>query len=126
VLIAPHYCVEEICLTGIRRAGAAYAQGNLRAKLARYHADVDATFYGWHDVWLNPARRDWNIADCVARIVCPILAIQGREDEYATLDQIEALPRYAPQTQTRIVENCGHFPHLHHADVVIAAIADFI
>jgi pimeloyl-ACP methyl ester carboxylesterase len=126
VVIAPHYFVEDVCLAGIERARHAYETSDLRGKLARYHQDVDSVFYGWQKVWSDPGRRDWNIAAKLEQIACPVLAIQGREDEYATLEQIEGIKRYAPQTELTVVENCGHFPHLTHSDMVIEQIAAFV
>ncbi|MCL2020833.1 MAG: alpha/beta hydrolase [Betaproteobacteria bacterium] len=126
VVIAPHYFVEDICLAGIERARSAYETDGLRVKLARYHQGTDSVFYGWHNVWTDPNRRDWNIAAELEQIACPLLAIQGREDEYATLEQIEGIKRRAPHTELVVVENCGHFPHFIHADTVIERIAAFV
>jgi pimeloyl-ACP methyl ester carboxylesterase len=128
VNIAPHYCVEDICLNGIRRAKARYEGegGDLRKRLSKYHKDVDSAFYGWCDAWLNPARRGWSIEGLLKNIACPSLAIQGVQDEYATLDQIRAIKRHAPQTALLEIDGSGHFPFLTRADEVIDAIAAFI
>ena len=126
VVIAPHYCVEDKCLEGILRAREAFEHGDLRKRLARYHDNVDAMFYGWCDTWLDPARRGWSIEPLLASVRCPVLAIQGVEDEYATLDQIEAIARHAPQTELLKIPDCGHFPFLKQPDVVIEAIAAFV
>lgn len=126
VSIAPHYRVEDVCLQGIERARTAYEQGELRARLAKYHRDVDSVFYGWCDTWLDPARRNWNIETFLKNIACPVLAIQGVQDEYATLDQIEAIERCAPQTHLMEIEGCGHFPFLSHPEKVIEKIAAFV
>jgi len=126
VVIAPHYWVEEVCIAGIERARAAYEQGELRKRLAKYHRDVDSAFYGWCHVWLDPARRGWNIETALKDIACPTLAIQGVQDEYATLDQIEAIQRHAPQTELMKVDDCGHFPFFAHPEAVINAIAAFV
>ncbi|MDR2690661.1 MAG: alpha/beta hydrolase [Azoarcus sp.] len=127
ITLAPHHCVEDICLAGIARARIAYEQGDLRQRLAKYHRDADSAFYGWCDAWLDPRRRDWRIDRAVLeRITCPALAIQGTRDEYATLDQIEALERHAPQTELRVIGDCGHFPFRDAAAIVTDAIADFV
>ncbi|MDR2015309.1 MAG: alpha/beta hydrolase [Azoarcus sp.] len=126
VTIAPHYRVEEICIAGIERARAAYEQGDLRKRLAKYHRDVDSAFYGWCRVWLDPARRGWNIETALKKIACPTLAIQGVQDEYATLDQIEAIQRHAPQTELMKIDGCGHFPFFVRTETVIDAIAAFV
>ncbi|MDR0564869.1 MAG: alpha/beta hydrolase [Azoarcus sp.] len=126
ITIAPHYCVEDVCLTGIERARTAYEQGDLRQRLAKYHSDVDSAFYGWCNVWLDPTRRGWNIGPQLKNIACPVLAIQGVQDEYATLDQIDAIQRNAPQTVLLKIEGSGHFPFLVKPQIVIDAIADFV
>ncbi|MDR2365820.1 MAG: alpha/beta hydrolase, partial [Zoogloeaceae bacterium] len=100
--------------------------GDLRARLARHHQDVDGAFYGWCDIWLDPAYRDWRIEAELERITCPLLAIQGDADEYATLEQIDGIARKAPQTKRLVVPQCGHSPHLQHPDAVLEAIAAFI
>ena len=126
VAIAPHHCVEEVCLRGIDRARLAYESAGLRERLAKYHQDVDSAFYGWHDAWRDPRRRAWRIENLLERIVCPVLAIQGVRDEYATLDQIEAIGRHAPQAELLALDRCGHFPFLTRGDEVMDAIADFV
>jgi len=126
VVIAPHYFVEDVCLAGIERARHAFESGDLREKMARYHQDPDSVFYGWQQVWSDPARRDWNIAAELEGITCPVLAMQGREDEYATLEQIEGVKRRTPHTELYVVEECGHFPHLTKSEETIERIAAFI
>ncbi|GHU23546.1 alpha/beta hydrolase [Betaproteobacteria bacterium] len=126
VTIAPHYFVEDACLAGIRRAKAAYEHGTLRQKLAKYHHDVDSAFYGWCNVWLDPTHHDWSIEAELAAITCPILAIQGVEDEYAaSLAQIEGIQRQAPHTVLSPLSGCDHNPHLRQPQRVIEAIAAF-
>jgi pimeloyl-ACP methyl ester carboxylesterase len=125
VAIAPHYFVEDACLAGIRRARAAFESGNLRTRLKRYHRDVDGAFYGWCNIWLDPAYRDWRIEAELKRITCPVLAIQGDADEYATLEQIEGIKRQAPQTKCLVLPQCGHAPHLQQPEAVVEAIAAF-
>ncbi|MDR1424479.1 MAG: alpha/beta hydrolase [Azoarcus sp.] len=125
IAIAPHYCVEEVCIAGIERARATYEQGGLRRKLAKYHRDVDSAFYGWCDAWLNPRRRGWSIAGQLQNITCPVLAIQGVQDEYATLEQIEAIQRHAPHSELLAIDGSGHLPFLAFEERVIEAIARF-
>jgi pimeloyl-ACP methyl ester carboxylesterase len=125
VTIAPHYCVEDICLKGIESARIAYEQGDLRGRLAKYHRDADSVFYGWCNAWLDPRRRDWSIECLLENIACPSLAIQGAQDEYATLDQIEAIWRHASHTELLEIDGCGHFPFRHATGAVTDAIVDF-
>lgn len=111
VVAAPHVMVEEIGLAAIGQAREAYLNGSFRTRLAQYHADVDSAFWGWNDIWLDPAFRDWNIEAELARISCPVLAIQGEDDEYGTLEQVYGIARKAPQTEVLVLPQCGHSPH---------------
>ncbi len=126
VAAAPHIMVEERTLASIRAARAAYLAGALRAKLGRYHADVDSAFWGWNDVWLDPAFRHWDIRAELARISVPVLAVQGEDDEYGTLEQIEGIKRLAPQTRLLVLPQCGHSPHREQSARLIAEAAQFI
>jgi pimeloyl-ACP methyl ester carboxylesterase len=96
VVAAPHIFVEDITIESIQQAKETYLSTDLKAKLGRYHADPDSAFWGWNNVWLDPAFRTWNVEDELAKITCPILAIQGEDDEYGTLEQIHGIQRKAP------------------------------
>lgn len=124
MVAAPHIFVEEISVVSIARARAAYLATDLRGKLARHHDDVDSAFWGWNDIWLDPAFRSWNIEDCIAKITCPLLAIQGVDDEYGTMAQIDGIASRAPQTRLVKLAQCGHSPHRDQPERVIAAVAD--
>ena len=91
VLIAPHVFVEDVTVSSIARARDTYAQTDLRDRLARHHDDVDATFWGWNDIWLLPAFRSWNIEDCLGAISCPVLLVQGDADPFGTTAQLDAI-----------------------------------
>ena len=126
VCMAPHFFAEPEGLAEIARAKAAFDSGDLRSRLARHHRNPDVAFRGWNDSWLHPDFRDWNVADVIDYIRVPVLAIQGRQDQYGTLAQIEELRTrcYAP-VDTLILEDCGHAPHLEQGHAVSAAIAEF-
>lgn len=126
VVAAPHIFVEAQMVANIELARQAYLNTDLRSRLARYHADVDSAFWGWNDIWLNPDFRHWNIEDYLPRIVCPVLAIQGVDDEYGTLAQIRGIHRHAPQTALLEIPGCRHSPHRDQPAIVIQAVADFI
>ena len=111
VVVAPHIFVEDVSIASIEAARDAYATTDLRERLARYHDDPDSAFCGWNDVWLDPAFRDWNIEAELARIRCPVLAVQGEDDEYGTLEQIRGIARRVPKTRLLVLPNCGHSPH---------------
>ena len=128
VVLAPHVLVEEISITSIEAAKVAYETTDLREKLQRYHDDPDSAFRGWNDIWLHPDFRAWNIEDCLPGIRCPILAIQGVDDEYGTLEQIERIARGAVNTEVELLKlpDCGHSPHRDRPEAVIAATQKFI
>jgi pimeloyl-ACP methyl ester carboxylesterase len=111
IVLAPHIDVEPKALASIELARTAFEQGDLRQRLARYHDDADSAFWGWNDVWLSPAFRSWSIEAEIARIRCPLLAVQGLDDEYGTLEQIRGIARRVPQAQLLELADCGHSPH---------------
>jgi pimeloyl-ACP methyl ester carboxylesterase len=126
VLMAPHVLVEDISIRSIAAAKVAYETTDLRAKLARHHADPDSAFRGWNDIWLHPDFRDWNIEDYAARIRVPVLAIQGEDDEYGTMDQIERIARLAPDVELLKLADCRHSPHRDQPEAVLEAVARFV
>lgn len=127
VAMAPHVFVEEITVAGIRRAGEAFREGGLAERLARHHRDAEATFRGWHDTWLRPEFRAWNIEDRLPGITAPLLLIQGEDDEYATLAQLDAIEAGVSGPHSRLVlPGCGHVPQREREAEVLAAIAAFV
>ncbi len=122
IAMAPHLFVEDLSIAGIRAARLAYQNTMLRERLARYHEDVDGAFWGWNDIWLSPEFRSWNIESSVAKIRRPVLAIQGCDDEYGTLRQIERIAELAPDVRLVKIEACGHSPHRDNAQAVISAV----
>jgi pimeloyl-ACP methyl ester carboxylesterase len=126
VLIAPHVFTEESGLAAIAEALCAYQAGDLRAKLAKYHADVDSAFCGWNGAWLDPGFKAWNIEEFVGRWRVPALLIQGAEDQYGTLKQIRAIEARSPApVETLILDTCRHSPHLERRQARLDAIAGF-
>jgi pimeloyl-ACP methyl ester carboxylesterase len=127
VLEAPHVFVEDVSVASIAAAREAYATTDLRRRLARYHADVDSAFRGWNDIWLAPDFRAWNIEASLPGIACPVLAIQGGDDEYGTLAQLDAIARrlHAP-LERRVLADCGHSPHRDQEAATLEAMSAFI
>lgn len=125
VLLAPHVFVEQITVDAIRETREAFVGGELRDRMARYHDDVDAAFWGWCDVWLNPAFRRWNLEDEAARVTAPTLVIQGADDPYGTLSQVDRIEARIPHAR-RLVLPGGHSPHLEHRSEVMTAIRGFV
>ncbi|WP_233802299.1 alpha/beta fold hydrolase [Paraburkholderia sp. HP33-1] len=126
VVIAPHVFVEDISVHSIAQTKALYETTDLRAKLARYHADVDSAFYGWNDIWLDPAFRQWSIVDALAPIRRPLLAIQGHDDNYGTMAQIDTIAARVPHAQLVKLDACGHSPHRDAPAELNDAIAAFV
>ena len=127
VVLAPHVFVEEVSLASIANAKGAYENGDLRQRLVRYHVDVDSAFRGWNDIWLAPAFRSWNIESFVRNIACPLLLIQGKDDEYGTLAQLDAIERQASGRVDRVeLPSCGHSPQRDQPEATLAALASFI
>jgi pimeloyl-ACP methyl ester carboxylesterase len=126
IVVAPHIFVEDISVESIRMARDAYLSQGLRERLARYHADVDSAFWGWNDIWLDPAFRNWSIEAELGAIRCPMLAVQGEDDEYGTLEQIYGIARKAPQTRILVLPQCGHSPHRDQPDALIREAGNFI
>jgi pimeloyl-ACP methyl ester carboxylesterase len=126
VVMAPHLFVEDLSVASIQQARRNYQHGNLKQRLARYHDDADSAFWGWNDVWLNPQFGRWNIEAEIAPITCPLLAVQGEDDEYGTLEQIRAIARRVRQTELIELQQCGHSPHRDQPERVIDAIKRFV
>ena len=126
VVMAPHILVEDVSISSIREARVAYGSSDLRSRLARHHAHVDSAFYGWNEAWLDPAFRSWTIEEEIRSIRCPLLAIQGVDDEYGTLEQIRGIARRVPQTQLLEIPQCRHSPHRDQPEVVIDATLAFL
>jgi pimeloyl-ACP methyl ester carboxylesterase len=126
IVLAPHIMVEDVSVASIEQARTAYLQTDLRQRLARYHADVDSAFWGWNNIWLKPAFRAWNIEAEIATIACPLLAVQGLDDEYGTVQQVRGIERRVPQTQVLELADCGHSPQRDQPEHVISAVANFI
>ena len=126
IVLAPHILVEAVSVASIAEARTAYLQTDLRERLAKHHADPDSAFYGWNDIWLHPAFRTWSIEHELSAIQCPVLAVQGLDDEYGTLEQVRGIARRLPQTQLLELAQCGHSPHRDQAERVIAAARAFV
>ncbi len=126
IVLAPHLFVEEVSLAGIREIQANYDSGDLRKKLARYHDDPDSAFRGWSEIWLNPDFRSWNIENLLPKITTPVLAIQGIDDQYGSMEHLDRIARDVPGARLLKLSNCRHSPHLDQPDAVIEASARFI
>jgi pimeloyl-ACP methyl ester carboxylesterase len=125
-LIAPHFIVEDVTVASIAAIKTAYETTGLKEKLARWHRDVDNAFYGWNGAWLDPAFRDWDISEFLAYIRVPIAIVQGVDDVYGTLRQIEIAQEecYCPVDMT-VIPGAGHQPHREAPGATLDAISEF-
>jgi pimeloyl-ACP methyl ester carboxylesterase len=126
VAIAPHVMIEPVALSAIAQAREQYLGGGLRERLARYHADVDNAFWQWNDVWLSEGFRRFDIRAECASITAPLLALQGEDDAYGTLEQLAQIAQAAPQTRTLALPDCGHSPHRDQPDALTEAVQAFL
>lgn len=125
ILLAPHVFVEDITIKSIEQAREAYLHTDLKSKLAQYHADPDSAFWGWNNIWLNPEFRYWNIEQELATVNCPTLVVQGLDDEYGTLAQIEHIGAAIPAKKL-VLPQCKHSPHSDQPELLLAEVKNFI
>ena len=126
IAAAPQIFVEDLSVRSIEAARRAYLETDLRQRLARYHDDVDFAFWRWNDMWLDPAFRTWTITDCRPLIRCPVLAVQGEDDEYGTMAQIDGIARGVPQARRLKLACCGHSPHRDQPGPLLASAVRFM
>ena len=126
IAMAPLVFVERYGLDSIGQARDAFLETDLREKLARYHDDVESAFWGWNDVWLNPDFATWSIEALLRDITCPVLTIQGLEDEYGTIEQINRIARAVPHLRRIELAQCGHSPHRDEPETVLRAVTRFL
>ncbi len=124
-LLAPHFIVEDVSVTSIAEIKTAYETTNLREKLARWHTHVDNAFYGWNGAWLDPRFRHWDISEYLAYIRVPVAIVQGADDQYGTIRQVEIAREecYCPVDVT--ILEAGHSPHREAPGATLNAISDF-
>ena len=126
IVMAPHVMVEDVSVQSIEAARQAYENGPLRARLAPFHADVDCAFWQWNDVWLSEAFRRYDIRPEISAIQAPLLAIQGEDDPYGSMAQIDDIAAAVPQAQLVKLPQCGHSPHKDQPEAVAQAIQKFM
>jgi pimeloyl-ACP methyl ester carboxylesterase len=127
VALAPHVFVEDLTIRSIAAAREAWSATDLPSRLGRYHEDVEGAFRGWNDIWLDPAFRDWNIEEYLPSIAAPVLLIQGVDDAYGTMAQLDAIERRAGGRVQRLeLPRCGHSPHRDEPVATLDAIAAFV
>ena len=128
VAMAPHVFIEPVCLSSIEKAAQTFETTDLPARLGKYHRDARKTFYGWADVWLDPDFTGWDIrADYLPGVRCPVLAIQGHDDEYGTMAQLDEIARrVAGRCELVKLEQCGHSPFKDQPEATLEKISEFV
>ena len=127
VVLAPHVFTESVARDRIGRLRTAHgAPARLADHLAALHEDPGGVFQGWSGRWVSPAFADWNVGSVIESIACPLLVIQGRQDQFGTMEQLDEIKRRVPHAELLVVENCRHVPHEEHADAVLHAVTDFL
>jgi pimeloyl-ACP methyl ester carboxylesterase len=128
VAMAPHVFIEPVCLSSICKATETFEHTDLPQRLGRYHRDARKTFYGWADVWLDPDFEDWDIrADYLPGVRAPVLAIQGHDDEYGTMAQLDEIERRVKgRCELLKLDNCGHSPFRDQPEAVLSTINSFV
>jgi pimeloyl-ACP methyl ester carboxylesterase len=125
-VLAPHVIVEDMSVTAIAQARIAYETGQLRERLRPYHADVDSAFWQWNDVWLSDAFRAFDIRPDTRGIQAPVLALQGLDDPYGSMRQIDEIELTAPQIRRVALPQCGHQPHKEQTDLTNRLLVEFL
>ena len=126
IAMAPHVVVESVAISAISDAKSAFKSGGLRERLARHHADADGAFWQWNDVWLSTAFRTFDIRMDCADITAPLLLIQGLQDEYGTMLQLDEIACAAPHAKQVRLANCGHAPQRDQALPSLTTVMDFL
>jgi len=127
VLLAPHVVVEDRSIEGIEAARDTYLATDLAERMGRYHTDPDATFWGWNRIWLDPAFRSWDITSFLPGVRCPVLAVQGHDDEYGTMRQLDVIEQRVAGEVTRVeLDACRHSPHLDRPEATLDATVGFL
>lgn len=128
ILMAPHFFSEDISAVEIAKAKQAFETTDWPAKMAKYHNNPHATFEGWAGPWLDAEfQNDWNVADCIDYWRIPVLAIQGRQDQYGTLAQLDEIEAhtYCP-ADIVVLEDCQHSPHVDQPEKTLEAITEYV
>lgn len=126
IAMAPHVMVETIAIAAITQAREAFESGDLRERLAKHHADVDGAFRQWNDVWLSEPFSHFDIRNECRRITAPLLLVQGVNDEYGTLRQLDEIARAVPHAHQCQLTDCGHSPHRDQAALSLQAVVAFL
>ena len=126
VVLSPHIMVEALSIESIEKARRLYLETDLKVRLGRYHDEPDSAFWGWNNIWLDPEFRGWSIESEIDTIDCPLLAIQGLDDEYGTLAQVHGIAERAPQAEILELPDCGHSPQRDQGERLLQRVVEFV
>ena len=126
IVLAPHILVEDVSISSIEKTRTAYLEGDLRQRLQKHHRSPDSAFWGWNTIWLDPRFRQWSIEQEISAIRCPLLAVQGLNDPFGTMQQVRGIARLLPQAEILEIPDCGHSPQRDQPEQLMAAAARFI
>lgn len=126
IAMAPHVLVESVAVNAIGQAKVAFESGSLRQRLAKHHADVDGAFWQWNDVWLSKAFASFDIRQECKRITAPVMLIQGMDDEYGTMQQLDEIALAVAHAEQIRLADCGHSPHRDQPQICIQCMANFL
>lgn len=126
IALAPHVLVEDRSIESIAKAKLAWETTDLPLRLGKYHDHVESTFRGWNDIWLHPDFRSWNIEEYLPPIACPVLAVQGEDDEYGTMEQIRRIEHLVARTDILPLADCRHSPHRDQPEALLTAVSGFV
>ena len=127
ILEAPHVFVENISVEGAKEAKKMWNTSNLKEKLSKHHKDVNGAFNGWCNAWTSKEFRRWNIEKYLTKINVPTMLIQGKDDQYGTMKQLDSIKNNIKSKVCRLeIDKCGHSPHVEHTEFVIKNIKSFL
>lgn len=126
IVVAAHISAEEIAISRIGNLRKEFGNGKLAARLDKLHRDGRAVFEGWSGVWTSGTMRDWNIAAELESIACPTLVVQGRQDQYGTLQQVTGIVERVPTARAAVLEDCRHVPHEEKPEEMLALASAFV
>lgn len=128
ISVAAHTFVEQHTLEGVRKAIKVYENTRLRDKLTKIHGrKTDVIFYSWALTWTSESIVDWNIFNELENISCPVLVLQGDNDQYGTDEQVNSIiERNKTNSESMILKDCGHIPHLEKHMEMIGVCGKFI